>query len=85
MGFLASFRISKAVTDLHGNCWETGGPFEGPEKLLEIWWQDSAEKVPTGQGLRTVKQADWEDMLDLVHCKVLSTIQGDGLDAYMLR
>ena len=61
------------------------GPFEGPEKLLEIWWTDSKAAVRDGKGLRNVKRDDWESMLDEVHCKVLSVIQGDGVDAYMLR
>jgi len=64
---------------------EVSGPFEGPEKLLEIWWQDSADSVPFGKGLRRVKRNDWENMLDEVHCKVLSVIPGNGVDAYMLR
>lgn len=59
-------------------------PFEGPEKLLEIWWSDSAEHAH-GKGLRNVTRRDWEEMLDQVHCKVLSVIEGDGVDAYLLR
>lgn len=61
------------------------GPFEGPEKLLEIWFTDRAENVLPAQGLHAVSRRDWEAMLDLVHCKVLSVISGNGLDAYMLR
>lgn len=64
---------------------EGNAPFEGPEKLLELWWEDSATSVPHPKGLRAVKRNDWESMLDLVHCKVLSVIQGNGVDAYMLR
>jgi len=64
---------------------EAGGPFEGPEKLLEIWWSDMAEHVHgNGKGLRAIQREDWESMLDEVHCKVLSTIPGNGVDAYLL-
>jgi hypothetical protein len=62
-------------------------PFEGPEKLLEIWFappkagMDSTE----GLGLRSVQREKWEEMLDIVRCKVLSVIQGTELDAYLLR
>jgi S-adenosylmethionine decarboxylase len=66
-------------------------PFEGPEKLLEIWWDIG--KAPRGDrptdgvrcGLRAVPRAEWEAMLDIVRCKVLSVIEGHELDAYLLR
>ena len=61
-------------------------PFEGPEKLLEIWWE---VKAPSGdgvrRGLRAIPRAEWEAMLDIVCCKVLSVIEGHELDAYLLR
>lgn len=61
-------------------------PFEGPEKLLEIWFapspgDDGAEPV----GLRKVDRGVWEDMLDIVKCKVLSVVIGREMDAYLLR
>ena len=72
------------VTDLSPE--EATGPFEGPEKLLELWWSDSADQAPEGgKGLRSVSRKDWEGMLDEVHCKVLSVIEGHGVDAYLLR
>lgn len=118
------------------------GPFEGPEKLLEVWFAPSADalpeastsaarqlpgptrpprrahnnrrgSVPTQQqqqqqlvngsdgaaaaaaavsgereawrGLRTVPREVWEDMLKVVKCQVLSVIEGDQVDAYLLR
>lgn len=65
---------------------EATGPFEGPEKLLELWWADSADQAPSGgKGLRSVARKDWERMLDEVHCKVLSVIEGHDVDAYLLR
>jgi hypothetical protein len=60
------------------------GPFEGPEKLLELWFADSKDEV-AGEGLRTVERYIWEDMLDIVKCKVLSTVKGSDVDAYLLR
>jgi len=65
-------------------------PFEGPEKLLEIWFAPSPAEVPdagTGPktGLRKVDRAVWEEMLDIVRCKVLSRIEGTDMDAYLLR
>jgi S-adenosylmethionine decarboxylase len=60
------------------------GPFEGPEKLLELWFADSQDEV-AGYGLRAVDSHVWEEMLDIVKCKVLSTIKGQDVDAYLLR
>jgi hypothetical protein len=71
-------------------------PFEGPEKLLEIWFKKTVDStgvrsVPTGVdstgglGLRSVPREKWEEMLDIVRCKVLSVIHGTELDAYLLR
>lgn len=68
-------------------------PFEGPEKLLEIWFTPSASDVPDKSnpspggrtGLRVVERKIWEEMLDIVKCQVLSVIEGDEMDAYLLR
>ncbi|GAA6015975.1 hypothetical protein JCM10207_006825 [Rhodosporidiobolus poonsookiae] len=74
------------------------GPFEGPEKLLEIWFAPSEEDVVRRQlplkggrkgkdrwtGLRQVEKQVWDSMLDEVCCKVLSVIEGDEMDAYLL-
>lgn len=68
------------------------GPFEGPEKLLEIWFAPSPAEIPhailaeDGKiGLRKVPRAVWEEMLDIVKCKVLSVVEGLEMDAYLLR
>lgn len=68
------------------------GPFEGPEKLLEIWFQRSpadvpgASSTPDGKfGLRSVPRDVWADMLDIVKCKILSVVEGTEIDAYLLR
>lgn len=67
--------------------------FEGPEKLLEIWFAPSPAEVERGApptedgkyGLRGVDRAVWEEMLDIVKCKILSVIEGSEIDAYLLR
>ena len=71
----------------------TSSPFEGPEKLLEIWFAPSVADLPDAGaadengriGLRKVKREIWEEMLDIVKCKVLSNIEGKEIDAYLLR
>ena len=66
--------------------------FEGPEKLLEIWFAPSSTDVESAApaeggkcGLRRVDRAVWEDMLEIVKCKVLSVVEGSEMDAYLLR
>ncbi|KDQ21688.1 hypothetical protein BOTBODRAFT_168912 [Botryobasidium botryosum FD-172 SS1] len=67
----------------------TSSPFEGPEKLLEVWFapdypvREDGRRDATG-GLRGVPQQAWEDMLAIVKCKVLSVIRGTDVDAYLL-
>ncbi|KAJ2509257.1 spermidine resistance protein [Coemansia sp. RSA 2052] len=69
------------------------GAFEGPEKLLEMWFaptgsaaicadpgaelcdEDQDQWSELRSGLRLVPRAVWRDMLDLVHCQVLSTLE----------
>ncbi|KAK9234965.1 S-adenosylmethionine decarboxylase [Lipomyces kononenkoae] len=61
--------------------------FEGPEKLLEVWFAPDRYNLPrsmTPDGLKSVPRELWEDMLDLVHCKVLSFIGTSEMDAYLL-
>ena len=72
--------------------YQPSAPFEGPEKLLEIWFAPSANHVPHQEnaqnhksGLRSVRKQIWEEMLNIVQCKVLSVIQGQEMDAYLLR
>ncbi|KAJ1892864.1 spermidine resistance protein [Coemansia sp. IMI 209127] len=90
------------------------GAFEGPEKLLEMWFAPTAEAAAAlstiiGQetnsdcndgsssgsaeendnqtnaaGLRSVPVAVWRDMLDLVHCQILSTLNNAYVDSYLL-
>lgn len=61
--------------------------------MLELWFAPSPEELPGGHedgasrdaGLRVVPRKVWEEMLDLVRCKVLSVIEGEQVDAYLLR
>ncbi|KAI9791629.1 MAG: spermidine resistance protein [Peltula sp. TS41687] len=61
--------------------------FEGPEKLLEVWFTPSPNDLPASAlpgGLKNVSAETWKEMLDLVNCKVLSVVSSDHLDAYLL-
>ncbi|KAJ3139077.1 spermidine resistance protein [Physocladia obscura] len=44
----------------------------------------TAPRSTVGTGLRSVPRYVWEEMLDIVKCKVLSTIHNDFADAYLL-
>lgn len=60
--------------------------FEGPEKLLEVWFGPVADIDGPGKtGLRTVERAVWDKMLSLVHCTVLNIVSNEYFDAYLLR
>jgi S-adenosylmethionine decarboxylase len=66
---------------------DSANAFEGPEKLLEVWFSPSAKSLPAGtngNGLKSVKPTTWESMLDLVNCKVLSIVNSEHVDAYLL-
>ncbi|KAL8672430.1 MAG: hypothetical protein Q9168_003108 [Polycauliona sp. 1 TL-2023] len=61
--------------------------FEGPEKLLEVWFSAGPQSLPEASapdGLKMVSAAVWKDMLDLVNCKVLSIVESEEVDAYLL-
>lgn len=62
--------------------------FEGPEKLLEIWFTPNGNSAPaqpsSREGLLAVPRQVWETMLDLVQCKVLSVLSYERLDSYVL-
>jgi S-adenosylmethionine decarboxylase len=60
---------------------------KGPEKLLEVWFSPSADALPSScikNGLKGVTPETWKSMLDLVHCKVLSIVESEHVDAYLL-
>lgn len=61
--------------------------FEGPEKLLEIWFYPSehdAAVTKNGEGLRAIPLQTWQQILDLVSCKILSMKSSNFMDAYLL-
>lgn len=78
-----SLKINHAATlDL-----DSSNAFEGPEKLLEVWFSPSAEdlhKCSEPKGLKAVPAEVWKSMLDLVNCKVLSIVESPDVDAYLL-
>lgn len=61
--------------------------FEGPEKLLEVWFWPSENAIPTSvnqEGLRAIPLEKWVKILDLVNCKILSMKSSPSVDAYLL-
>ncbi|KAK6462942.1 S-adenosylmethionine decarboxylase [Scheffersomyces coipomensis] len=61
--------------------------FEGPEKLLEIWFWPSENDIPNfvnNEGLRCIPLEKWSEILDLVSCKILSMKSSSFMDAYLL-
>ncbi|PSK42714.1 S-adenosylmethionine decarboxylase proenzyme [Elsinoe australis] len=78
-----SVTINKDATD----SLDSSSAFEGPEKLLEVWFSPSAQGLPTStkpNGLKSVSAETWKGMLDLVNCQVLSIIESEHVDAYLL-
>ena len=77
---------------------DLSGPFEVPEKLLELWFAPSAADLPECEmrarergarapaliGLRRVPRSTWESVLDVVKCKTLSVLTSADVDAYLL-
>ncbi|TLD13010.1 uncharacterized protein PgNI_02657 [Pyricularia grisea] len=66
---------------------DSSGAFEGPEKLLEVWFAPSPSALPLGtkeNGLKSVPSDNWVEMLDMVNCKILSVVQSSVVDAYLL-
>jgi len=69
--------------------------FEGPEKLIEIWFKPPKERLDElneidnegntkGLGLRTVEKEVWDDMLTIVRAQILSITSNQYQDAYLL-
>lgn len=51
-----------------------------------MWFSPSAAKLESTEptGLKAVSAEVWKDMLDLVNCKVLSIVESEDVDAYLL-
>lgn len=59
--------------------------FEGPEKLLEIWFFPNAKQIPDQtKTLRKVPVETWVSILKLVQCEVLSIKSTSVMDAFLL-
>ena len=59
----------------------------GPEKLLEVWFSASSDTLPVSTapaGLKAVPASTWKEMLELVNCQVLSIVESEQVDAYLL-
>ncbi|GFN90096.1 S-adenosylmethionine decarboxylase proenzyme [Plakobranchus ocellatus] len=56
--------------------------FEGTEKLLEVWFTSTSNDETCD--LRTIKREQWDDLLKLVKCDIVSMIKDDDMDAYVL-
>ncbi len=57
--------------------------FEGPEKLLEIWFTPWTNSI-NNRTLRDIPLVDIEKLLNVVHCEILSKISTPICDAYLL-
>lgn len=55
--------------------------FEGVEKLLEIWFEDSAK---LDGDLRNITRIEWEKLLCHVKCEIISFKKNDFIDAFLL-
>ncbi|KAG6001486.1 hypothetical protein E4U21_004294 [Claviceps maximensis] len=66
---------------------DSSNAFEGPEKLLEVWFAPCPESLPPSaapNGLKSVASDTWIAMLDMVNCKILSVLESDDVHAYLL-
>lgn len=66
---------------------DSSNAFEGPEKLLEVWFASGPTALPSSaapNGLKSVPADTWVGMLDMVNCKILSVLESDDVDAYLL-
>ena len=84
MGFSAPSAIqSTSLTVIPHPHESFSGGFEGPEKLLEMWFAENPDQC--GLGLKSISHESWESMLKNVGCKVLSVVESATVDAYLLR
>eukprot|EP01101_Sappina_pedata_P006999 TRINITY_DN3607_c0_g1_i1.p1 TRINITY_DN3607_c0_g1~~TRINITY_DN3607_c0_g1_i1.p1 ORF type:complete len:426 (+),score=192.40 TRINITY_DN3607_c0_g1_i1:203-1480(+) len=55
--------------------------FEGPEKRLEVTFTYNKD-FPLG--LRSINKNEWQEMLDLVRCTIISSTSNQAMDSYVL-
>ena len=61
--------------------------FEGPEKTLEIDLFQGVGGEPNADGkigMRAIPRAQWDELLELAACKILSTVSNGHIDSYVL-
>lgn len=75
---------SPVAGDANGNGVSNGHSANGNAQASSRRRAGVASNGEPFQGLRTVPRAVWEEMLDIVKCKVLSVIEGEELDSYLL-
>ncbi|CAF4928540.1 unnamed protein product [Pieris macdunnoughi] len=69
-----------AETEIISNSDNNEQFFEGVEKLIEIWF------TPVQHAdLRKITRQQWENVLKIVRCEIISFTQSDQVDAYVLR
>ncbi|CAK1550376.1 unnamed protein product [Leptosia nina] len=68
-----------AETEIISNSDNNEQFFEGVEKLIEIWF------TPVKRAdLRKITRQQWENVLKIVRCEIISFTQSDEVDAYVL-
>uniref|UniRef100_A0A1E1W7Y2 S-adenosylmethionine decarboxylase proenzyme n=1 Tax=Pectinophora gossypiella TaxID=13191 RepID=A0A1E1W7Y2_PECGO len=68
-----------AETEIISNSENNDIFFEGVEKLIEIWF--TPEK---NADLRKITRKQWENVLKIVRCEIISFTQSEQVDAYVL-
>lgn len=59
--------------------------FEGPEKLLEIWFYPKKTRIPHSEkSLRSIQHEKWKSLLQLVKCEVLSSFSTNDMECFLL-
>lgn len=58
--------------------------FEGVEKLLEVWFTNKKGPKHSGGDLRKIPRECLDEMLQQVHCEVISRTRNSQVDAYIL-
>ncbi|XP_072945031.1 S-adenosylmethionine decarboxylase proenzyme isoform X2 [Epargyreus clarus] len=68
-----------AETEMISNCDNNDQFFEGVEKLIEIWFTPAKHA-----DLRKITRQQWENVLKIVRCEIISFTQSEQVDAYVL-
>lgn len=57
--------------------------FEGTEKLLEVWFKSSGGD-DNNRDLRNIRRSEWDSLLKLVRCEIISVMSDGDMDSYVL-